>query len=141
MSGEKLERLRQILLDQRDSVADILQRSQSLIDHPGEVFLDRVERLMGYRAGQMGQLKELDEERRNLVAMHGESDNSLKPIREDIRASLAVLATLDSRLRDLIFDAQLQAINNMASEPRFVNLRASPPQEHRDVSRVVNVTR
>ncbi len=141
MSSEKLGRMRQILQDQQDAVTDILRRSQSLIDHPGEVFLERVEQLMGYRAGQVGQLEELEEERRNLEEAHGEPDESLDPIREDIQASLAALASLDSRLRDLIFDAQLQTINNMASEPRFVNLTANPPQEHLAVSRVVNVTR
>lgn len=143
LDGESVDRLRQILVDQLAAVEDILRRSQDLLDSHGdhEVFVDQIEELMAYRAGQVIQVEDLEGQRRELLGSQGQLDASLGPIHQQIQDSLALLASMDARLRNLIFDAQLQIINNMAFTPEFVNFGASATEDYRGGNRVVNVTR
>ncbi|MCH7496803.1 MAG: hypothetical protein IH971_03000 [Candidatus Marinimicrobia bacterium] len=139
--GDTMSHLRQILLDQRAALEDILRRSQALLDDPDDVFLDRLEDLMTHRAQQVNRIKKLESRRSRLADKRSMLDPSLSPIYRDIQASLATLAGMDSRLQSLIFDAQLELINNMAFTPRFVNLDGDATEEYHTKSRVVNVTR
>ena len=139
--GDTVSHLRQILLDQRDAIEDILRNSQALLDDHEGAFLSRLENLMTRRAHQVSRIEDLESRRLRVADGSGMLDASLSPIYRDIQESLATLAGMDSRLQSLIFDAQLQLINNMAFTPRFVNFDGNATEESHTNSRVVDVMR
>lgn len=138
---EKLRsRLRHILLKQRDAVTDILRTSQEWLD--GTNFnIERLESLLEHRAAQVQFIERLEEERRRLIQEYDQQDETLRPLEQEIQSSLDILATMDNRLRSILFDAQLRLINNMAFASKFVNLNQDTAEGHQPVSRVVDITR
>lgn len=134
-------RLRQILLQQRDAVADILCFSQKFMDQPEHFSIDRLEDLLEHRAGQVRLIEQLEDERRRLMGEDNELNASLQPFHGEIQEALDTLVALDDRLKEMIFNAQLQLTNNMAFTPKFVNLRANVTNEYNASSRVLDIMR
>ena len=134
-------RLRQILLQQRDAVADILCSSQKFMDQPEHFSIDRLEDLLEHRAGQVRLIEQLEDERRRLMGEDNELNASLQPFHGEIQETVDTLAALDDRLKEMIFNAQLQLTNNMAFTPKFVNLRANVTNEYNASSRVLDIMR
>ncbi|MBA7655338.1 hypothetical protein ES703_63242 [subsurface metagenome] len=133
--------MRQILLQQRDAVADILRSSQEFINQPEQFSTDRLEALLEHRAGRVQLIEQLEDERRRLMGEDNELNASLQPFHEEIQETVDTLAALDDRLKEMIFNAQLQLTNNMAFTPKFVNLRANVTNEYNASSRVLDITR
>lgn len=115
------DRLRDILLQLRDAVAAILDASQKLLDEPGRLNIDKYEDLLQLRAAYQEQIQQLDSERRQLMKQLDGLDETAQLLREEIQASIQVLATLDGRLKDRVLNAQMMIINSMAITPKFVN--------------------
>ncbi len=134
-------RLRHILLQQRDAVADILCFSQKFMDQPEHFSIDRFEDLLEHRAGQVRLIEQLEDERRQLMGEDNELNASLQPFHEEIQETVDTLAALDDRLKEMIFNAQLQITNNMAFTPKFVNLRVNVTNECNASSRVLDIMR
>lgn len=134
-------RLRQILLQQRDVVTDIMRFSQEFINQPEHFSIGRLEELMEHRVGQVQLIEQLEEERRRLMGDDSELKASLQPFHGEIQEALGTLAATDDRLQEMIFKAQLQLTNNMAFTPKFVNLRANAMKDHNASSRVLDITR
>ncbi len=134
-------RLRQILLQQRDAVADILCSSQKFVDQPEHFSIDRLEDLLEHRAGQVRLIEQLEVERRRLMGEDNELNASLQPFHGEIQEALDTLVDLDDRLKEMIFNAQLQLTNNMAFTPKFVNLKGNVTDEYNASSRVLDIMR
>ena len=134
-------RLRLALLQQRDAVADILCSSQKFMDQPEHFSIDRLEELLEHRAGQVRLIEQLEDERRRLMGEDNELNASLQPFHEEIQETVDTLAALDDRLKEMIFNAQLQITNNMAFTPKFVNLKVSVTNEYNASSRVLDIMR
>ena len=115
------DHLRNILLQLRDDVATILDASRKLLDEPGRLNVDKFEDLLQLRAAYLEQIQQLDSERRQLMKQLGGLDEPAQLLREEIQASVQVLATLDARLNDRVVNAQMMIINSMAITPKFVN--------------------
>ena len=134
-------RLRQVLLQQRDAVADILHSSQKFINRPDGFSIDRLEDLLKNRVEQVQLVEQLEENRRRLMGGNNELKASLQPFHREIQKALDTLTALDDRLKEMIFGAQLQLINNMAFTPKFVNLGASATRKHYASNRVLDIMR
>ncbi len=135
------DRLRDILLQQRDAVAAILDASRKLMEEPGRLNVDKFEDLLQLRAAYLEQIKQLDSERRQLMKQLGGLDETAQLLREEIQASIQVLATLDARLKDRVLNAQMMIINSMAITPKFVNFNQNLGREHHANRFVVDITR
>lgn len=135
------DRLRDILLQLRDAVAAILDASQKLMEEPGRLNVDKFEDLLQLRAAYLEQIKQLDSERRQLMKQLGGLDETAQLLREEIQASIQVLATLDGRLKDRVLNAQMMIINSMAITPKFVNFSRNLGGEPHANRFVVDITR
>jgi len=134
-------RLRQILLQQRDAVADILHSSQKFMNQPEQFNTDRLEDLLEHRAGRVQLIEQLEDERRRLMGEDKELNASLQPFHGEIQEALDTLAALDNSLKEMIFNAQLQLTNSMAFTPKFINLGQSVASKHYAYSRVLDIMR
>ena len=134
-------RLRQILLQQRDAVADILRYSQEFMNQPEQFSPDRLEDLLEHRAGQVQLIEQLEDERRRQMGEDNELNASLQPLHGEIQEALDMLAALDSRLKEMLFDAQLQLTNSMAFTPKFIKFGENAAGKHYANSRVLDITR
>ena len=134
-------RLRQILLQQRDAVADILRSSQEFMNQPEQFSTDRIEDLLEHRAGRVQLIEQLEDERRRLMGEDNELNASLQPFYGEIQEALDTLAALDNSLKEMIFNAQLQLTNSMAFTPKFINLGENAASKHYAYSRVLDIMR
>jgi len=134
-------RLRQILLQQRDAVADILRSSQKFMNQPEQFSTDRLEDLLEHRAGRVQLIEQLEDERRRLMGEDNELNASLQPFYGEIQEALDTLAALDNSLKEMIFNAQLQLTNSMAFTPKFINLAKNAANGHYAYSRVLDIMR
>ncbi|MCH7858342.1 MAG: hypothetical protein IID14_01430 [Candidatus Marinimicrobia bacterium] len=135
------DHLRRILLQLRDAMAAILDASRKLLDEPGRLNVDKFEDLLQLRATYLEQFKELDSERRQLMKQLGDQDGTAQLLSEEIQASIQVLATLDTRLKDRVLNAQMMIINSMAITPKFVNFSQSTGDGTHANRFVVDITR
>ena len=135
------DHLRHILLQLRDAMAAILDASRNLLDEPGRLNVDKFEDLLQLRATYLEQIKELDSERRQLMKQLGDQDGTAQLLSEEIQASIQVLATLDTRLKDRVLNAQMMIINSMAITPKFVNFGQSTGDGTHTNRFVVDITR
>ena len=133
--------MRQILLQQRDAVADILRSSQEFMNQPEQFSTDRLEDLLEHRAGRVQLIEQLEDERRRLMGEDNELNASLQPFHGEIQEALDTLAALDDRLKEMIFNAQLQLTNSMAFTPKFINLGENAASKHYAYSRVLDIMR
>ncbi|UCH61697.1 MAG: hypothetical protein JSU77_07720 [Fidelibacterota bacterium] len=134
-------RLRQVLLQQRDAVADILCYSQKFMDQSEQFSTDQLEDLLEHRTGRVHLIEQLEDERHRLMGKNTELEASLRPLYDEIQDALDELAALDNRLKEMIFDAQLRLTNNMAFTPKFINLRQSAANGHYAYNRVLDLMR
>lgn len=134
-------RLREILLQQREAVGDILRASQEFVEQSEHFEIRRLEQLFQQRAEQIQLIERLEDERRQLTGDVNGSDVILQPLQADIQEALSVLTTFDDRLKDMVFNRQLQLINNMAFTPKFLNLNQNKPSDRHPARRVVDITR
>ena len=134
-------RLRQILLQQRDAVADILHSSQKFIDQPEQFSTDRIEALLEHRAGRVQLIEHLEDERRRLMGEDKELNASLQHFHGEIQEALDMLTALDERMKEMIFNAQLQLTNSMAFTPKFINLAENAASKYYANSRVLDIMR
>lgn len=111
------------------------------MDQPEHFSIDRLEELLEHRAGQVQLIEQLEDERRRLMGEDNELNASLQPFHGEIQEALDTLVVLDDRLKEMIFNAQLQLTNNMAFTPKFVNLRANVTNEYNASSRVLDIMR
>ncbi|UCD38493.1 MAG: hypothetical protein JSW54_03170 [Fidelibacterota bacterium] len=134
-------RLRQILLQQRDAVADILHASQAVAAESGELSAARLEELLRHRAEYVQIIEQLESERQELIKGNNGMDTTLQPLQKEIQEALQTLAALDKHLSDMVFKAQLELTNNLAFAPKFVNLGRNAAEKPHTRSRVVDITR
>ena len=133
--------LQQVLLQQRDAVAEIVRTSQEFIDQPEHFSIKRLEELMKHRAGQVEIIEVLEAERARLLGDDNPVDSALQPLCGEIQGALNEVATLDDKIKGMVFEARLKLTNSMAFAPGFVNLRANVAREHNASSRVLDITR
>ena len=132
--------LQAIFLKQREAVTELLHTSQELIDQT-EFNVDRLEILLRQRAESIGRIERLEHERRRLAEAAPRLNANLQPLREEIQASLAILATMDDRLNGMVFQAQLRLINSMAFMSKFINLQRSASSGPMRANCIVDTTR
>jgi len=133
--------LQQVLLQQRDAVAEIVRTSQEFIDQPEHFSIKRLEVLMQHRAEQVEVIEQLETERARLAGDHNPVDSALQPLCGEIQGALNEVAILDDKLKGMVFHARLKITNSMAFAPGFVNLRANAARGHNASSRVLDITR
>ena len=133
--------MQQILLQQRDAVAEIVHTSQEFIDQPEHFSIKRLEELMKHRTEQVEIIEQLEAERARLVGDGNPVDSALQPLCGEIQGALNDVAILDNRLKGMVFEARLKITNSMAFAPGFVNLRANAAREHNASRRVLDITR
>ena len=140
-TANRQDRLQDIFLQLRDAVGAILDASRKLMEEPGRLNVDKFEDLLQLRAAYQEQIQQLDSERRQLMKQLGGQDETAQLLREEIQASIQVLATLDARLKDRVLNAQMMIINSMAITPKFVNFSPSMGDGTHTSRLVVDITR
>ncbi len=133
--------MQQVLLQQRDAVAEIVHTSREFINQPEHFSIKRLEELMQHRAEQVEVIEQLEAERARLAGEDNPVDLALQPLCGEIQGALSEVAILDDKLRGMVFEARLNLTNSMAFAPRFVNLRANAARERNASSRVLDITR
>jgi len=111
------------------------------MEYSEPVDIARLEELMKQRIGQIQLLEQLENERSQLLGEGDELDTTLQPLQAEIREALKTLTAFDDRLKEVVFNAQLQLTNNLAFAPKFINLKQNAVEEHHRANRVVDITR
>lgn len=140
-TANRQDRLQDIFLQLRDAVGVILDASRKLMEEPGRLNVDKFEDLLQLRAAYQEQIQQLDSERRQLMDQLDDLDETAQLLHDEIQASIQVLATLDSRMKDRVLNAQMMIINSMAITPKFVNFSQNSGGEHHTNRSVVDITR